>query len=156
MKVSEIMTHSPAFCWLATSAITAASIMQQRNVGMLPVTMDAFTPKLVGVVTDRDLCLRAVAAGRDPAAIWMSQCMTKDPIRCTLQDDVHHALQVMRDHQLRRLPVVNMANEIAGVVSLGDLIRRGRLESKEIEATLKALYEPGHANAKAAAFVVAA
>lgn len=156
MKVSEVMTHTPAFCWLATSAITAASIMQQRDVGFLPVTMDAFTPKLVGVVTDRDLCLRAVGAGRDPASIWMSECMTKDPIRCTLEDDVRHALQLMRENQVRRLPVVNTANEIAGVLSFGDLFRKVRLETAEIETTLRALFEPGHGQTKAVGFVVAA
>ena len=92
MKVSEIMSKRPAYCWLSTSARTAAAIMQDKDIGILAVTKDPFTMELAGVVTDRDLCLHVVAAGRDPSYIWISECVTSDPVCCTAEDDLRHAL----------------------------------------------------------------
>jgi CBS domain-containing protein len=74
MKVNEIMCKDVAWCSLSSSAVAAASIMQERNVGILPVAVDPFTPVLVAVVTDRDLCLYIAAAGKDPAHVWVSGC----------------------------------------------------------------------------------
>jgi len=96
MRVTEVMTKNPACCWPSSSALTAATIMQQKDVGILPVIQDPFTTRLVGVVTDRDLCLHVVAGGRDPAYIWISECMTGDPVCCSVEDDVGHALGKLR------------------------------------------------------------
>jgi len=64
MKVSEIMTKNPVCCWPSSSTLSAALLMQETDAGIVPVIQDPFTPRLVGVVTDRDLCLYVVAAGR--------------------------------------------------------------------------------------------
>jgi CBS domain-containing protein len=66
MKVSEVMTKKPVCCWPSSSTLSAALLMQETDTGVLPVIQDRFTPTLVGVVTDRDLCLHVVASGRDP------------------------------------------------------------------------------------------
>ncbi len=156
MKVKEIMSRNPAWCSLSSSALTAASTMRQRDVGLLPVVVDPFTPRLTGVVTDRDLCLHVVAAGRDPAHIWISECLTEDPVFCTAEDDVHHALEMMKEHQVRRLPVVNAKREIVGLLSFSDLVRRAGLNPIEVVAALKRIYEPGHAPRKHAARTITA
>ena len=145
MKVSEIMTRNPVCCWPSSSTLSAALLMQETDTGIVPVVQDHFTPRLVGVVTDRDLCLHVVAAGRDPASTWVDRCMKEDPICCTEQDDVSLALQLMKKHQIRRLPVVNEKHEIAGMLSLSDLVRKAGIEEGVIAAALRSICEPAHA-----------
>jgi len=156
MKVSEVMSKNPSCCWPSSSALSAATIMQQRDTGILPVIQDPFTPRLVGVVTDRDLCLHVVAGGRDPARIWISECMTEDPICCIVEDDIRHALELMKQHQVRRLPVVNEKHEIVGILSLSDLVRKGTTDSFEIAATLQRICEPSRTTKQPAERIVTA
>jgi len=116
--------------------------MQQLDIGALPVVLDPSTPRLLGMVTDRDLCLHVVAGGRDPADIWISECMTVDPICCAVGDDVRYALELMEEHQVRRLPVVNAKHEVAGILSLSDLVGKGSINSGEIAEALRTICEP--------------
>jgi CBS domain-containing protein len=144
MKVSEIMTRNPVCCYPSSSTLSATLLMQETDTGIVPVIQDPFTPILVGVVTDRDLCLHVVAAGRDPASTWISGCMTEGPVCCTEQDDVSHALDLMKTHQIRRLPVVNEKHEVAGMLSLSDLVCKAGIEATAIAATLRSICEPAH------------
>lgn len=93
-----------------------------------------------------DLCLHVVAGGKDPAHIWVSECMTADPVYCTAEDDVLDVLGLMKEYQVRRLPVVNVnaRREIAGIVALSDLVRKNALGNGEITAVLQRICEPGH------------
>ena len=75
-------------CCPSSSTLSAALLMQETDCGIVPVIQERFTPILVGVVTDRDLCLHVVAAGRDPSSTWIDGCMTRDPVCCTEQDEV--------------------------------------------------------------------
>ncbi|MGA9135763.1 MAG: CBS domain-containing protein [Terriglobales bacterium] len=142
MKVHEVMTKNPAFCCPSTSVVRAAATMQQLDIGALPVVLDPSTPRLLGMVTDRDLCLHVVAGGRDPADIWISECMTVNPICCAVGDDVRYALELMEEHQVRRLPVVNAKHEVAGILSLSDLVGKGSINSGEIAEALRTICEP--------------
>ena len=142
MKVQEVMTKNPAFCCPSTSVVRAAATMQQLDIGALPVVLDPSTPRLLGMVTDRDLCLHVVAGGRDPADIWISECMTVNPICCAVGDDVRYALELMEEHQVRRLPVVNAKHEVAGILSLSDLVGKGSINSGEIAEALRTICEP--------------
>lgn len=94
------------------------------------------------MVTDRDLCLHVVAGGKDPADIWISECMTVNPICCAVGDDVRYALELMEEHQVRRLPVVNAKHEVAGILSLSDLVGKGSINSGEIAEALRTICEP--------------
>jgi len=71
--------------------------------------------------------------------------MTRDPVCCTEQDDATLALDLMKTHQIRRLPVVNEKHEVVGMLSLGDLVRKARIEASVIAATLQSICEPAHA-----------
>lgn len=139
MKVGEIMTQKPVCCWPSSSTLSAALLMQESNTGFLPVIQDPFTPTLVGVVTDRDLCLHVVASGRDPSSSWVDGCMSNHPISCTDQDDVSRALDLMKNHRIRRVPVVNEKHEVVGLLSFGDLVHRSGLEANAIVAALQAI-----------------
>jgi len=156
MKVHEVMTKNPACCCPSSSVLTAVTIMQQRDVGILPVIQDPSTPRLVGVVTDRDLCLHVVAGGRDPADSWIRECMTKGPICCAVEDDIRYALELMEEHQVRRLPVVNAKREVAGIVSLSDLVGKGSINSGEIATALRTICEPVRSTTQPTEMVTAA
>lgn len=141
MKVHEVLTRNPACCYPSSSALTAATIMQQRSIGVLPVVQDPLTPKLVGLVTDRDLCLHVVAGGRDPADVWVRQCMNEDPICCAVEHDVRYALELMEEHRVRRLPVLNAKHEVVGILSISDLVGKGSISSCEIATALRTICE---------------
>jgi len=145
MKVSEIMTKKPVCCWPSSSTLSAALLMQEADTGIVPVVQDPFAPRLVGVVTDRDLCLHVVGAGKDPACTWIRGCMTEDPVCCTEQEEASHALELMKTHQVRRLPVVNEKHEIVGMLSLGDIVSKAHIEASAIAAALQSICEPAHA-----------
>jgi CBS domain-containing protein len=142
MTIRQVMTKNPAFCAPSSSAQTAALVMQQKDTGILPVTEDAFSRKLVGVVTDRDLCLAVLARGRDPAHVWVQECMARDPVTCHLDEEVDAALQRMREHRIRRIPVVDEAGILQGIVSLADLVRQRAISPAELFGTLEKICEP--------------
>ena len=137
MTIKEVMTRNPAFCAPSSSAQTAALVMQQKDTGILPVTEDAFSRKLVGVVTDRDLCKAVLVRGRDPSHVWVQECMTRDPVTCRPDEDVSDALRRMRERQVRRIPVVDEAGTLKGMVSLGDLVRHRAVAPAELFDTLE-------------------
>jgi len=142
MTIREVMTKNPAFCAPSSSAQTAALIMQQKDTGIVPVTEDAFSRKLVGVVTDRDLCLAVLVRGRDPSHVWVQECMTREPVTCHLDEEVGAALRRMREHQVRRIPVVDEAGKLKGIVSLVDLVRQWAISPDELFDTLEKICEP--------------
>lgn len=96
------------------------------------------------MLTNRDLRLHVVAGGRDPAHVWVSECMTADPMDCTAEDDVLGALELIKEYQVRRLPVVNARREIVSIVALSDLVPKNALGNGEIGAALQGICEPGH------------
>lgn len=142
MTIREVMTKNPAFCAPSSSVQTVALIMQQRDTGIVPVTEDAFSRKLVGVVTDRDLCLAVLVRGRDPSRVWVEECMTREPVTCHLDEEVTAALRRMREHQVRRIPVVDESGNLQGIVSLADLLRERVISPAELLDTLEKICEP--------------
>jgi CBS domain-containing protein len=142
MTISEVMTRNPAFCAPSSSAQTAALVMQQKDTGILPVTEDAFSRKLVGVVTDRDLCLAVLVRGRDPAHVWVQECMAREPVTCFLNEEVGAALRRMQEHRIRRIPVVDEAGDLKGIVSLADLVSQRAISAAELFETLEKICKP--------------
>ncbi len=141
MRVNEIMTKEPACCTPACSAQVAANLMREAGVGFLPV-LEKYSRRLVGVVTDRDLCLFVVAQGSPAAGVLVGECMTADPLFCRSHDDVGTALELMRGNALRRLPVVNEEGAVEGVISIDDLIRYAQIDAQQIKAALRQICEP--------------
>jgi CBS domain-containing protein len=141
MTIREVMTQDPAFCAPSSSVQTAALIMQQKDTGFVPVTEDAFSRKLVGVVTDRDLCLAVLARGRDPSRVWVEECMTREPVTCHVDEEVGAALRRMREHQVRRIPIVDGGGNLKGIVSLADLVQQRVISPAELFDTLERICE---------------
>lgn len=142
MKVNEVMTGGPVVCSPSSSARTAALLMHESDAEAIPVVRDPFTPILVGIVTDRDLCLHVVAAGRDPSSTWIDACMTPDPICCSEQDEVSHVLDLMEEHRIERVPVVNERQEVVGMLSFNDLVQKAAIEASIALSALRHICEP--------------
>ena len=140
MRVSEVMSRHPAVCTGASSAQTAAGIMKEHGTGIVPVVEDNYSQRLAGVVTDRDLCLWVIAAGRDPNHAWVEDCMTAEPVFCVAEDTVETVLEIMKQHLVRRVPVVDNEKAVIGMVSLSDLVRHNAINATELLALLKKMF----------------
>ena len=121
MKLSEIMSSDLAVIQPDDSLQFAAKKMRDRNIGFLPVC-DGET--LLGVISDRDIIIRALAEGMDAAVMLSRDLMTTPAIYCFDDQDVSEAGQVMAENQIRRLVVLSREDQrLVGVISLGDLAR---------------------------------
>lgn len=140
MKVSEIMTAAPTCCSRGEKVQQAANIMRDLNVGVIPVVESETDDTLVGLVTDRDLCLGIVARGLDPASEEVSSCMSEDIVSCQADDNVEKVVALMQKHQIRRIPVVDAENHIEGIVSLADITVRAH--EQDIAETITEISEP--------------
>lgn len=118
MRVKDVMTMGPQVVSPQASLREAAQIMRSLDVGVVPVCDD---DRLVGMVTDRDIVIRAEAEGRDPATTDVSQAMTRGVSFCLEDDDIKSAVALMEGKQIRRLPVLNAQDRLVGIVSLGDV-----------------------------------
>ncbi len=117
MKVRDIMTKDIASLRSDDSLEHAAQLMKQYNCGSLPVcTQD----KLIGIITDRDITVRSVAAGEDISHKKVGDVMTNEVVFANPETDVNDAARIMSDRQIRRLPVVEN-NSLIGIVALGDI-----------------------------------
>src|SRR5437867_3046437 len=104
MKISEIMTTKPATVGPDATLGEVATLMRQEDCGSIPVVEDG---RLVGIVTDRDIVIRGVAAGKDPKTQRVSEIMSSDPVAIGPDNDLSDAEKIMGDRQIRRLPVVD-------------------------------------------------
>lgn len=124
MQVREIMTSKPRFVPATTTLEEAARKMRDLDCGFLPVA-DPREEKLSGVITDRDITLRAVADGRDPAKTTVSDIQSDRVLYCFKDDDITDAARSMQEQQVYRLVVLESRDnkKLCGVVSLGDILR---------------------------------
>jgi CBS domain-containing protein len=107
-----------------------ARMMKVENVGAIPVCSSHDGMRLVGMITDRDLCLQIVAEGRDPEDTQIGSCMSRDIVTCRTDEDLETALQRMEAHQVRRIPVVDSSGMLAGIISQADIATRTKSEEK--------------------------
>jgi len=156
MQVKDVMTPAPGTCGTGDSANDAARIMWDRDCGSVPVIDRG--GRVVGIVTDRDICMAAYFQGKPLSAIPLASIMSGDVCTCTEDADVAEAERMMRLHKVRRLPVTNRAGNLAGIVSLGDVAQsvskngaaqQTRGESRELLDTLAEVTEPRHQTVRA-------
>ena len=136
MKVKDIMTADPATVGPNDLVAQAATLMKQEDCGAIPVVRDN---TLIGIITDRDIAIRAVAAGRDPKTTKVSEVMSADPITVRPDDDVSEAASIMAKSQIRRLPVVEKG-KLLGIVVTAQLARREK--ASDVGETIKEISEP--------------
>lgn len=122
MLVKRIMTSEVKSCAPDTSLAAAARIMANRDCGIVPV-VDA-QHKLLGVITDRDICVAVATRFRSPEEIPVRDVMTKKVHTCSPDDEARSALNLMKNHAVRRVPVVMADGRLAGLISIDDLVLR--------------------------------
>ena len=142
MRVKHIMTKNPTCCVPSDVASKAASIMRDEDTGVIPVIDNEQGQKVAGVVTDRDLCMNVVAEGRDPRTTHVQDCMTATVVSCVSQDSVDKATELMRENQIRRIPVVDEERRLLGIVSMADIVGRANVRTSETHETLKTVSAP--------------
>ncbi len=131
MRVSELMNASVISITPDESATLAARLLQRHNVGSLPVC--SLDGRLRGIVTDRDIVMRCVAAEGDPNQTKVREIMTKNVVTVSPQDDVREATRMMAAEQVRRLPVCE-DGRVVGMLSLGDMARMGSFDMEASKA----------------------
>ena len=124
MNVKEIMTKNPTTCLPTTKLIEVAKLMVDHSCGEIPVVKSKDDPELVGVITDRDICCRAIAAGKNPASATASEVMSSPVFSITADQDLAKSCKTFSDKEVRRLPVVDKKNHVIGILSLADLAER--------------------------------
>ena len=138
MKVHEIMTPAPQVIAPGDPASSAAGLMRDLDVGMIPVCDGE---RLLGIVTDRDMAIRLAPVGLDPSTTTVDRVMTREVLYCFHDETTEHAAAMMENHQVRRLVVLDREKRLVGIVSLGDLATR--MYAPEVVAeTLEEISEP--------------
>ncbi len=127
MKIREIMSHDPACCIFDDSAQTVAKILCERNIGSMPVVADQQSRKLVGMITDRDLCCSVVAQGLDPKTT-IEKFISSTPLTCREGENIEACERLMQEHQVRRIPIVDAEDRVIGIVSQADLALKDKPE----------------------------
>ena len=123
-KVREVMTDRPRCVTLETPISEVAQLMESEDIGSLPVLEG---DQLAGMITDRDIVIRAVAKGKDPRGMPVREVASRELVTVYADDDLANALKKMASEQVRRLPVVDEDNRLVGVLAQADVA----LEAKE-------------------------
>jgi CBS domain-containing protein len=138
MKIAELMTKDVRVTSPDQTLREAARLMSEEDVGILPVAED---DRLVGVITDRDIAIRAVAEGKGPRT-KVRQVMTNQVRYCFQDEDVDHVSRNMANIQMRRLPVMDRDKRLVGIVSLGDLATE-QTSAPHAQQALSGVSQPG-------------
>jgi CBS domain-containing protein len=120
MQVREIMSEGVEVVRPDAPLKEVAAKMKTLDVGLVPVCDGG---KLQGILTDRDITVRATAEGRDPSNTTVGEIMSRDLAYCFEDQDVHEAMNIMEARQIRRLPILNRGKRLVGIVSLGDIAK---------------------------------
>jgi CBS domain-containing protein len=118
MKIEKAMHPEAQWASADTTVKEVARIMEKNDIGAVPIGKD---DKLIGMLTDRDIALRVVARGLDPAATTAESVMTEGIVWCRLASTVEEAIHVMEQKKIRRLPVIDDNKRLVGMLSLGDI-----------------------------------
>ena len=146
MKVKDVMMGTPYYCQLDSNLGSAAELMWIGNCGFLPVMGD--DGKIVGVITDRDICIALGTRNRLAGDVTVREVMTNRLFACSPDDDVHVAMQMMKEGGVRRLPVIVGNGTLVGVISMDDLLLRAEaggigsrpeLSTEEVVKTCRAI-----------------
>jgi CBS-domain-containing membrane protein len=136
MQVQEIMTPRARVINPNTNIAEAAKAMREDNIGALPVGEN---DRLIGMVTDRDIAMRAVAEERPSGNTAVRQVMSEHVYYCFEDDDIEQAAKVMAEHQVHRLPVLNRDKRLVGMLALADLARS---DTDAMKTALAGISEP--------------
>jgi len=141
-KCREVMTKDPAYCSASDSIVKVAELMKQQDVGSVPVVESAGNRRLVGIVTDRDVVVKVVASGKSVEQATVKDAMTPNPAVCREDDDLDQAVKLMKERQVRRMPIVDAGGQLSGIIAQADVATRVNKDAKTGEL-VEAISESG-------------
>ena len=142
MRIADVMTTLVEFIAPEASVKEAAEMMGELDVGALPA---GSAGRAEGIVTDRDILYRVVAAGLDPNQVRVRDVLSRPVVACAEDDTVQSAMDAMAANHIRRMPVQDAAGRVIGWVTLADLSRKLLVESGTLQGALASLTEPAEA-----------
>ena len=128
MEVRDAMTPDPVCCLTTDSAQKVAGILCKQGVGSIPVVTDHETRKLIGIITDRDLCCSVVANGLNPQSTPIEKFISLNPVACREGESLDNCERLMQEHKVRRIPIVAGDGRVIGIVSQADLALKDKPE----------------------------
>jgi CBS domain-containing protein len=145
MRARDIMTKNPEVCRREHTARDAARVMRDHDCGVVPIVDDG--GRVVGIVTDRDLAIRAIASGKD-GNTKLSDLMTPRAVCCQQDDDLRDVEQKMAELQVRRIPIVDAGGRCLGIISQADIARvataDGAVTEEEIALVIEQISQPSN------------
>ena len=129
MKVRDAMTPDPVCCLTTDSAQKVAGIFCKQNIGSIPVVADHESRKLIGIITDRDLCCSVVANGLNPQSTPIEKFISLNPAVCREGERLDNCERLMQERQVRRIPIVDGDGRVIGIVSQADLALKDKPEN---------------------------
>lgn len=147
MLIQDLMSTDVQTCRSYESLNAAAQKMWEADIGAIPVLDDK--QRVVGMLTDRDICMAAYTQGRPLGELVIAETMSRSLVTCAPTDPVARAEQLMREHAVRRLPVIDDARHVIGIVSMNDLARavtRLHRGQGDLVTTMAAISHPRHAD----------
>jgi len=145
MKVKDLMTTDVRTCTPDTTVAAAANLMWEADCGILPVVDEG---RVLGVVTDRDMYIALATRNMRAADLTVGAVATNTVATCAPEDDVRTALATMKEHRVRRLPVIGLANTVLGILSMNDILLAAGVEkgvrNEAVVGALKAICAHHH------------
>lgn len=145
MKVKDLMTADPGYCGPGDPLSVAAGIMRERDCGAVPVVDENL--KVLGIITDRDICMAAAARNKKASEIKVGDAVSGEVICCRPEDKIGQALKAMKKKQIRRLPVHDADKKLVGVITIGDIILASENHKSLRKRAYSALKEITHPRA---------
>ncbi|HEX5047064.1 MAG TPA: CBS domain-containing protein [Gammaproteobacteria bacterium] len=146
MRIDQLMSPEVQYCSPSDTLETAAAQMWQHDCGCVPVCSGNGTPEVIGMITDRDICMCTFFQGKPLRDLLVADAMSRGVYTCRPGDRPAEVERTMRRQQVRRMPVIDRDRRLVGIVSLADLAREagesGDTPASEIGATLAAICEP--------------
>jgi CBS domain-containing protein len=140
MRIEDVMTKQPICCKPTDTVQSVAAMMRHGDVGAIPVVSDLVAKRLEGIITDRDVCVSAIAEGKDPRTTTIAGHYTKDVITCSPDDTLAVCEQKMKEHRIRRIPVIDKNNSCIGMIVLADIVRVDKPEA--VQALIAEISKP--------------
>ena len=141
MQAQDIMSKNPTCVTPDTTLVDAARLMKTENIGVVPVVESKGSTRLVGVLTDRDIAVRAVAEGRDGSSTSVGHIMSSNVRTTSTTDSVNDVMDLMGREQIRRVPVVDDRGALVGIISQADIVLEAK-DNKRAEKTLEQISQP--------------
>jgi CBS domain-containing protein len=143
MKVQDVMTYDVQKCSPETNLAAAAMQMWRGDFGVMPIVAGG---KVVGMITDRDICIAAATKHRDPANIRVKEVISGQVYGCSPDTDIHEALKIMQQKQVRRLPIISAEDgRLAGILAMNDVAlkeqggAKAELSAEDVETTMRGI-----------------